>query len=143
MGCSRKNPNRGGGLRIYFFENPLDFFNFFTLPLEVPDKTKLNPWIFHKIVLDPLEIPRPKTKTPGNSTLLLITLGNSTSFLINPWKFHMLFLWYPWKFHIHNPPPPCLEFFRNSPTVAQKCPNKLLAEFFCTFECLLPQNPCN
>ena len=28
------------------------------------------------------------------------------SFLINPWKFHMLFLWflwYSWKFHILNP----------------------------------------
>ena len=37
------------GLRIYFFENPLEFF--FFLPLEIPDKTKLNPWIFFKIVL--------------------------------------------------------------------------------------------
>ena len=33
-------------------------------------------------VLDPLEIPRPKTETPGNSA----------AFLINPWKFYMLFL---------------------------------------------------
>ena len=40
---------------------------------------------------------------------------NSTSFLINPWKFHMLFLWYPWKFHFLNPP--CLGFFWNSPFV--------------------------
>ena len=54
-------------------------FSFFLLwlPLENPDTTKLNPWIFHKFVLDPfLEIPRPKTEIPGNST-------------------HMLFLWYP------------------------------------------------
>ena len=82
-------------LRIYFFENPPGIFHFFTLPLEILDKTKLNPWIFHKIVLDPLEIPRPKTKTPGNSTHIiyfLVTLGNSTLFLINHWKFHMLFL---------------------------------------------------
>ena len=49
----------------------------------------------------PLEIPRPKTKT----------LGNSTLFLINPWKFHKLF--YPWKFHILTPP--CFFFFWNSP----------------------------
>ena len=34
----------------------------------------------------------------------LFTLGNSTSFLINSWTFHMLFLWYSWKFHILNPP---------------------------------------
>ena len=26
-------------------------FHFLTLTLEIPDKTKLNPWIFHKIVL--------------------------------------------------------------------------------------------
>ena len=73
----------GGGLRIYFFEKNPGIFHFFTLPLEIPDKTKLTPWIFHKIVLDLLEIPRPKTKTLGNSTLFF--LGHS-------WKFHMLFL---------------------------------------------------
>ena len=104
MGYSRKNPNRGRGLRIYFFENPHGIFHFFTLPLKIPDK-KLNPWIFHEIVLDPLEIPRPKTRTLGNYTsFFLVTLGNSALFLIHPWKFHMLFLWYPWKFHILNPP---------------------------------------
>ena len=48
--------------------------------------------IFHsqklqKILLShPLEILSPKTKTPGNSTFF-ITSGNSTLFLINPWKF--------------------------------------------------------
>ena len=25
--------------------------------------------------------------------------GNSTSFLNDPWNFHMFFLLYPWKFH--------------------------------------------
>ena len=34
-------PNQTGGLRIYFFENPLS--KFFTLPLEIPDKTRLDP----------------------------------------------------------------------------------------------------
>ena len=58
--------------------------------------------------------------TPENYTLFfLLTLGNSTSFLINPsCKFQMLFLWYPRKFHILNSPPPyppCLDFFWNSP----------------------------
>ena len=56
----------------------LEFFIFFTLPLEIPDKTMLNSWIFCKIVLDSLEILRPKRKTPGNSTLF---------FLGHPWKF--------------------------------------------------------
>ena len=80
-GLFQKKIKMGGwrGLRIYFCENSPGIFHFFTLPLEIPDKTKLNPWIFHKIVLDPLEIPRPKTKTHGNSTLFfLVTLGNST-----------------------------------------------------------------
>ena len=40
-------------LRICFFETPGTFHFFFTLPLEIPDKTKLNPWTFHTIVLDP------------------------------------------------------------------------------------------
>ena len=80
MGYSRKNPN-GWGLRICFFEKPLEK-NFFSLPLEIPDRTKLSPWIFHKIVLDPSEIPRPKTKIPGNSTLF---------FLGHTWKFHFVF----------------------------------------------------
>ena len=87
MGYCRKNPNRWGGrgrLRIYFFEPPLPpgILYFFTLPLEIPNKTKLNPWIFHKIVLDSLAIPTPKAKTPGNSTLF---------FLGHPWKFHFVF----------------------------------------------------
>ena len=76
----------------YAFFKPLGLFIFFTLPLEIPGKTKLNPWTFHTIVLDPLEIPH---------YFFLVTLVNSTSFLINPWKFHMPFLWYPWKFHIY------------------------------------------
>ena len=43
----------------------------------------------------------------------LITLGNSTSFLIDPWNFYMFFPQYPWKFHVLNPP--CLDFLWNSP----------------------------
>ena len=52
--------------------------------LEIPDR-KLNPWIFHKIVLDTLEIPRPKTKTPGagNSTLFFLGLHQPAPFEIN------------------------------------------------------------
>ena len=83
LGYSRKK-SKQGGLRINFFEPPppLNFSFFSFLPLEIPGKTKLNPLIFHRIVLDPLEIPRPKTKTPGNSTLF---------FHGYPWKFHFVF----------------------------------------------------
>ena len=69
-----------GGLMIYFYENPPGIFHFFTLPMEIPDKTKLYPWKFLKIVLDLLEIPRQKTKTPGNFTCYLFdNPGNSIS----------------------------------------------------------------
>ena len=40
-----------GGLRAKFFEPPLEYFIFFTLLLEIPEKTKLHPWKFHKIKL--------------------------------------------------------------------------------------------
>ena len=109
LGNSRKN------------RKPPGIFHFFTLTLKIPDKTKLSSWIFHNIVLDPLEVSRPKIKTPViPHYFFLVTLGNSTSFLINPWKFHMLFLWYHWKFHILNParlpsPPSVSFFFWNSP----------------------------
>ena len=112
MGYSRKNPNRGGGLRTYFFEKTSGIFRFVTLSLEIPDKTKLHPWKFHKTVLHPLKIPRPKTKTHGESTLF---------FLYHPWKCHFFLNW-PLEFldsifsiplkvpcpQPHPPPPPTL-----------------------------------
>ena len=74
----KKNPNRGG-LRIYFFENPPEIFHFFNL---TPGNSRQNKAqtldIIHKIVLNSLKIPRPKTKTPGNSILF---------FLCHSWKF--------------------------------------------------------
>ena len=73
LGCSKKNKqtNKQGGEREgvedIFWKNPWNF-SFFTLFLEIQDKfvfkVKLNPWKFHKIVSDPSEIPRPKSKTP-------------------------------------------------------------------------------
>ena len=67
---------------MYFFENHHGIFHCFTLHLEIPDKTKPHPWIFHKILLDALEIPKPKIKTPGNSAVF---------FLGHPWKFQFVF----------------------------------------------------
>ena len=46
MGYFRKNPP---WLRIYFFEPAPVIFPFSTLPLEIPDKTNLNPWMFPKL----------------------------------------------------------------------------------------------
>ena len=65
---------------ILFSKPHMEYFVF--LHLESPDKTKLHPWKFYKIVLDPLKIPRPKTKSPENSTLF---------FIGQPLKFHFIF----------------------------------------------------
>ena len=69
------------GVEDILFWKTSGIFPFLNFTPEVPDKTKLNPRIFQEIALDPLEIPRPKTKTPGNSTF----------FLGHPWKFHFVF----------------------------------------------------
>ena len=77
------------------FEKNPGSFGFVTLPLEILEKAKLHFWIFHIVVWHPLEILRRKTKTDGNSTwhdFFLITAGNSTSFLMDPWNFKMFFL---------------------------------------------------
>ena len=105
---------RGTGLRIFFCENSPGIFLFsFTLPLEIPDKAKLNPFIFHKIVLDPLEISRPKTKIHGNSTLL---------FLGHPSKFHFVFnstcYFFDTAGNSISSKPPCLDFFWKSPVAS-------------------------
>ena len=60
-----------GKLKTYFFERA--------------HGTKLHPWKFLKIVLDPLMNPR-----------------NST-FLIDLWNFHILFFQYSWKSYVLSP----------------------------------------
>ena len=43
MGYSRKKKKKTWGLRPHFFENLPEIFHFFTLSLEIPDKTELRP----------------------------------------------------------------------------------------------------
>ena len=75
---SRKNPNRGYTLRIYFFENPLEFFiSYFT-----PGNSRQNK-------VQPLDIPQSCVRF----------LGNCKAKKKDPWKFHIIFLGHPWKFH--------------------------------------------
>ena len=57
---------------ILFWNSPSEVFRFVTLPLEIPDKAKFHPWKFCKIVCHPLEIPRSKTKTQENFTLVFL-----------------------------------------------------------------------
>ena len=59
---------------------PLEFFIFLLYPWKF-QITKLNSWIFHKIVLDPLEISRPKTKAPGSSTSPLVWIFSGIALL--------------------------------------------------------------
>ena len=86
IGLFQKNKQTGGGAgwgdTILM---PPRIFHFFTLTLhlEILDKTKHSTPGYYKIMLDPLEIRRPKTETPRNSTLF---------FLSRLWKFHFVFI---------------------------------------------------
>ena len=69
---------RGGG-----GEGP-GVFRFFTLHLEIPDKTRLHPQKLHQIVLHPSKILRPKTKTPRiGMNLVFETLDSGRKWLID------------------------------------------------------------
>ena len=84
-----KQGDRGFWGHRYFFKPPPlpGIFRFFTLPLEIPDRTRLTPRTCQNcFILHLSEILRPKTKTCGNSML----------FLINPQKIHYCyFFWIP------------------------------------------------
>ena len=64
--------NKGVGEGVLYEQNPLSVPKVIgpqcLTPIGNPDKTTLRPWKFHRIVLQPLEIPKPKTKTHENST---------------------------------------------------------------------------
>ena len=81
-----KGGGRGWAKDILFWKTAwnFSFFNFF-YPLKFQTKQSSNPRNSAKLCYIPWKFQRPKTKTP---------VGNSTSFFINPWKFHMLFLWH-------------------------------------------------
>ena len=127
LGYFRKKSKQGQSSRTggHFWKNP-GIFRFVTLALEIVNsrEKRANPRKFCKIMVHSsfgLEIStRAKTKTDGNSSWLfldqLINPRNSSSFLIEPWNFLMLF-------HFFNiptlgicmtlipsvpcPPPPC------------------------------------
>ena len=81
----------------YYFEKKADFFFVFlgTVPLEIPGKTKLHPQKFGKIMcvtsLKNFQAKKPRP-LENSHEFFLVSLRNSTLFLINPWKFCMLFL---------------------------------------------------
>ena len=68
----KKHTSMGRGVEdIILWKIPWNYL--FALKLEIPGKANLQPWKFHKFLLDSLEVSRPKTKTSG--------------------KFHILFSW--------------------------------------------------
>ena len=105
MSYFRENPNIGSW-GYTFLKNPWNFSffklyrqKFQTKPSSTPGYSKklhYIPWKFQDQKQRPLEIPH----------FFLVTLGNSTSFLINRLKFHMLSLWYPLQIPYPQPPPP-------------------------------------
>ena len=97
----QKKSKQGGVEDVLFWTpHPLEFVIF--LPLKIPDKTKPYPCrICHKTVLDLLEIPSPKTKTPGpgNSTLSFLghPLGIPLRFSLTPRNSACYFFDTPWN----------------------------------------------
>ena len=118
---NRKNPKKWGVEDILFWKKKPGIFTFVTLTLEISEKKRFQLQKCFEIMWHPLEIPRSKTKTHGNSACF---------FPDHPWKLHFFFNWptflrilscslfiiqYSWKFHILNPPPPHLDFIWSSP----------------------------
>ena len=77
MGLFQKKTKQGREGWGHVFEKNPEIFHFFTLPLEISDKTKLHPWKFHKILLDS-QIP---WKFQAKNQ--------------DPWEFHIIFSWSP------------------------------------------------
>ena len=65
MGYSKKKPNI-----LFWCPFSPGIVHFFTLTLEIADKTKLHPWKFQKIVLDP------KNQDPSGSLEILHAISS-------------------------------------------------------------------
>ena len=76
------------GWKTYFFEKNSETFRILTLSLEILDKTKLYPWKFCKLVL---QLRTSKAKIITQHEFFLTNPGNSPSFSIDPWNFHVIF----------------------------------------------------
>ena len=89
-------------------KTPLEFSIFLLYPWKFQTKqSSTTPGYSTKIVFDRFQ-GKAKNKDPWKFHIIFswLPFGNSTSFLVNPRKSHMLFLWYPCKFHILNTNPP-------------------------------------
>ena len=118
MGYSRRSIKQAGlKTHVVVGKNRRNFNQFFTLALEIPDKTKSHPSKFHNVVLHNVLHPwnsKTKNQNPCFTQKFYLIMEFSLVFLINPWKFQMLFLLIPPE--IACPQLPNLLFF---PGIAQ------------------------
>ena len=114
FGYSRKKCKQGCW-GYYFLKTPPLNFSFFYFTPSNSRQSKAQPLDITQNCIRSKSKDQKQRPQEIPHYFLLVIFGNSTLFLINPWKFHMLFLWYPWKCHILKLP--CLDFFWNSPFV--------------------------
>ena len=105
-----ENPNRIWGHTI--LKNFLEYLGLSLCPWILWKKQSFTSRDFEKLCYTPWNF--------QGQNFFTITTRNSSSFWIDSWNFHMLFLQYSSKIHILTDPPalPCLDFFWNSPLVA-------------------------
>ena len=103
MSYSRKKKNREGGSEdILFWKKPWNFF-MCSVPMKIPGKTNLHPWKSGTLMYV-TSLANFKAKKSRLLEILhevfLVFLGDFTLFLINHWKFCMLFYEFSWKFYM-------------------------------------------
>ena len=99
----------GGFEDILFWKPPWNFSFFYFTPGN-PRQSKTQPLDIPKHCVRFLGNSKAKNKDPWKFQIFfLVTLGSFTSFLITPWKFHMLISLIPLE--IPYPQPPLFAFF--------------------------------
>ena len=112
----------GGSWGHTFLKFLLEFSIFLLYPRKFQVKQSSTPGNSTKLCQIPGKLQGRKSRSLECPHYSFFFIGNSTLFLINPWKLHMLFLWYPWKFHVLNTPPSptYFVFFWNNPITKKK-----------------------
>ena len=107
--CRKKtNWGRGGwgwrGGKNILFWNPSGIFRFFYCISGNCMQSKAPPFKIMQLFVTSFGNFRAKTQDLWKFRMIFSwpSPKNSTLFLINSCKFHMLFLWYPWKLYILN-----------------------------------------
>ena len=110
LGSSREHPSSKGGSRGHaFLKKKLEILGLSLYSWKFWRKKTSSPEILQNCYkLSKFQAKQKPRPLEISHDFFLITPENSTSFLIEPWNFYMLFLQYPWKFHVLNLP--CLDF---------------------------------